>query len=82
MTLRPSSYLNYHGTKASNFNCSQESCSVVKLRVGKFGHLRRAAVYIYKGKLPGKGEKGRPKRRFIDVVRDDMKEGGASETDA
>ena len=32
-------------------------------------------------KLPGKRKRGRPKRRFLDVVKEDMGEFGAKETD-
>ena len=32
-------------------------------------------------KLPGKRKRGRPKRRFLDVVKEDMEEVGANETD-
>ena len=31
--------------------------------------------------LPGKRKRGRPKRRFVDVVKEDMGEVGAKETD-
>ena len=31
--------------------------------------------------LPGKRKRGRPKRRFLDVVKEDMGEVGARETD-
>ena len=31
--------------------------------------------------LPGKRRRGRPKRRFLDVVKEDMGEVGAKETD-
>ena len=31
--------------------------------------------------LPGKRRKGRPKRRFLDVVKEDMKEVGVKEMD-
>ena len=31
--------------------------------------------------LPGKSRRGRPKRRFVDVVKEDMGEVGAKETD-
>lgn len=31
--------------------------------------------------LPGRRPRGRPKRRFVDVVREDMKEVGAREED-
>ena len=32
-------------------------------------------------KLPGKGKRGRPKRRFLDVVKENMGEVGAREKD-
>ena len=31
--------------------------------------------------LPGKRKRGRPKRRFLDVVKEDIREVGAKETD-
>ena len=31
--------------------------------------------------LPGKRKRGRPKRRFLDVVKEDMEEVGAKEMD-
>ena len=31
--------------------------------------------------LPGKRKRGRPKRKFLDVVKEDMEEVGAKETD-
>ena len=34
-----------------------------------------------KTELPGKRKRGRPKRRFLDVVKEDMKEVGAKEMD-
>ena len=36
---------------------------------------------MMKMKLPGKRRRGRPKRRFVDVVKEDMGEVGAKETD-
>ena len=32
--------------------------------------------------LPGKRKRGRPKRRFVDVVREDMQVAGVTEEDA
>lgn len=39
------------------------------------GHIRRRVLKI---KLPGKSKRGRPKRRFMDVVRDDMQVDGVT----
>ena len=36
---------------------------------------------MMKMKLPGKSRRGRPKRRFVDVVKEDMGKVGAKETD-
>ena len=51
-----------------------------------YGHvMRRDQEYvgrkIMEMELPGKRRRGRPKRRFVDVVREDMGEVGANETD-
>ncbi|XP_051788839.1 uncharacterized protein LOC127529415 [Erpetoichthys calabaricus] len=58
---------------------------VVRLRW--FGHVqRRDAEYIGRRilriELPGKRKRGRPKRRFMDVVREDMQVMGVTEQDA
>ncbi|KAF3699483.1 hypothetical protein EXN66_Car015170 [Channa argus] len=52
-----------------------------------FGHVqRRNCEYIGRRmlrlELPGRRSRGRPKRRFMDVVREDMKLVGVSEEDA
>ena len=36
---------------------------------------------MMKMELPGKRKRGRPKRRFLDMVKEDMEEVGAKETD-
>ena len=36
---------------------------------------------MMKMEIPGKRRRGRPKRRFLDVVKEDMGEVGAKETD-
>ena len=36
---------------------------------------------MMKIELPGKRKRGRPKRRFLDVMKEDMGEVGAKETD-
>ena len=41
-------------------------------------HVGRKMI---KMELPGKRKRGRPKRRFLDVVKEDMGEVGAKETD-
>ena len=61
----------------------------MKMREGSlrwYGHvMRRDQEYVgrkmMKMKLPGKRKRGRPKRRFLDVVKEDMGEVGAKETD-
>ena len=60
-----------------------------KMREGRlrwYGHvMRRDQKYVRRKmmemELPGKRKKGRPKRRFLDVVKEDMGEVGARETD-
>ena len=57
----------------------------MKMREGRlrwYGHvMRRDQEYIgrkmMETELPGKRKRGRPKRRFVDVVKDDMGEVGA-----
>ena len=57
----------------------------MKMREGRlrwYGHfMRRDQEYIgrkmMETELPGKRKRGRPKRRFLDVVKDDMGEVGA-----
>ena len=51
-----------------------------------YGHvMRRDQEYVGRKmmemELPGKRKKGRPKRRFLDVVKEDMEKVGAKETD-
>ena len=47
--------------------------------------MRRDQEYVgrkmMKMELPGKRKRGIPKRRFLDVVNEDMEEVGAKETD-
>ena len=47
--------------------------------------MRRDQEYVGRKmmvmELPGKRRRGRPKRRFLDVVKEDIKEAGAKETD-
>ena len=47
--------------------------------------MRREQDYVGRKmmemELPGKRRRGRPKRRFLDVVKEDMEEIGAKETD-
>ena len=55
-------------------------------RLSWFGHVRRSdAGYIGRRmlemELPGKRKRGRPKRRFMDVVREDMQVARMSEED-
>ena len=61
----------------------------MKMKEGRlwwYGHvMRRDQEYvgrkIMKLELPRKRKKGKPKRRFLDVVKKDMEEVGAKETD-
>ena len=61
----------------------------MKMREGRlrwYGHvMRRDQEYvgrkIMEMELPEKRKRGRPKRRFLDVVKEDMREVGAKETD-
>ena len=61
----------------------------MKMRKGRlrwYGYvIRRDQKYVgrkmMKMELPGKRRRGRPKRRFLDVVKEDMKEVGAKEMD-
>ena len=55
-------------------------------RLKWYGHVkRRDQEYVERKmiemELPGKRRRGRPKRRFLDVVKEDMGEVGAKETD-
>ena len=61
----------------------------IKMREGRlrwYGDvMRRDQEYVGRKmiemELPGKRRRGRPKRRFLDVVKEDMGEVGAKETD-
>ena len=61
----------------------------IKMREGRlrwYGHvMRRYQEYVgrrvIKTELPGKRKRGRPKRKFLDVVKRDRREIGARETD-
>ena len=61
----------------------------MKIREGRlrwYGHvMRRDQEYVERKmmemELPGKRRRGRPKRRFLDVVKEDMKEVGVKEMD-
>ena len=55
-------------------------------RLRWYGHvMRRDKEYVGRKmiemKLPGQRKRGRPKRRFLNLVKDDMQEVGAKETD-
>ena len=61
----------------------------MKMREGRlrwYGHvMRKDQEYVGRKimeiELPGKKRRGRPKRRFVDVVKEDMGEVGVKETD-
>ena len=61
----------------------------MKMRKGRlrwYGHvMRRDQEYVGRKmmemELPGKRRRGRPKRRFLDVVKEDMKKVGVKEMD-
>ena len=61
----------------------------MKMREGRlrwYGHvMKRDQEYVGRKmmemELPGKRKRGRPKRKFLDVVKEDMEEVGAKETD-
>ena len=61
----------------------------MKMREGRlrwYGHVTRrdqegVGRRMMEMELPGKRRRGRPKRRFLDVVKEDMREVGAKETD-
>ena len=61
----------------------------MKMREGRlrwYGHvMRRDKEYVGRKmmgmELPGKTKRGRPKRRFLDMVKEDMKKVGAKEID-
>ena len=55
-------------------------------RLRWYGHvMRRDQEYVGRKviemELPGRRKRGRPKRRFLDVVKEDLGEVGAKETD-
>ena len=55
-------------------------------RLRRYGHvMRRGNEYVGRKmiemELPGKRKRRRPKRRFLNLVKEDMQEVGAKETD-
>ena len=60
---------------------------VRETRLRWFGHVQRRDSEYISGRmmrleLPGRRSRGRPKRRFMDVVKEDMKLVGVREEDA
>ena len=60
---------------------------VREARLRWYGHVRRREVgYVGRRmlemELPGKRRKGRPKRRYMDAVKEDMRAVGVTEEDA
>ena len=60
----------------------------MKMREGRlrwYGHVMRDQEYVGRKmmeiELPGKRRRGRPKKRFLDVLKEDMGKVGAKETD-
>ena len=60
----------------------------MKMREGRlrwYGHVMRDQEYVERKmmemELPGKRKRGRPKRRFLDMVKEDMKEVGVKKMD-
>ena len=73
---------NIRGT--AHVRCFGEKVRETRLRW--FGHVqRRDSEYISRRmmrlELPGRRSRGRPKRRFMDAVKEDMKLVGAREVD-
>ena len=70
----------------STVKVEQLEMKMMEDRLRWYGHvMRRDQEYLGRKMmemdLPGKRKRGRPKRRFLDVVKEDMGEVGAKETD-
>ena len=55
-------------------------------RLRRYGYVMRrdqeyVGIKMMEMELPGKRRRGRPRRRFLDVVKEDMGKVGAKETD-
>ena len=57
-------------------NCSLEKCELQRRKDD--GYIGRRMLRM---ELSGKGKRGRPKRRFMDVVKEDMAEVDVTEED-
>ena len=70
----------------STVKVEQLGMKMREVRLRWYGHfMRRDQEYVGRKmiemELPGKRRRGRPKRRFLDVVKEDMKEVGVKEMD-
>ena len=56
---------------------------VKEARLGLLGYVKRGVVSrILEGELPGRRKRGRPKRRFLSVVKEEIQLVGVTEEDA